>query len=71
MEYAGTPPRIYAYPLRFKKKEATTTRNRFGLRLIGQLRQAHVERGGGHGDLPTFEDFGKGVAAHADELHNA
>jgi hypothetical protein len=28
------------------------------LRQIRELRQVHVERDRGHGDLPTFEDFG-------------
>jgi len=52
--------------LSFKRKEAASPRNRFGLRSIGQLRQVHVERDDGDGNLPAFEHFGVDFADHAD-----
>ena len=55
--------RSYECLLSFKRKEGTkeeapTTRNRFGLRSIGQLRQVHIERNDGDGDLPALEHVG-------------
>lgn len=59
----GTRIRLHRYPI-----ECRVPMFEMVLDLRNKLREVHIERDDGHGDLPTFEDFRMDFADDADRL---